>query len=238
MSTRSSSLEVSYNPRGMPTYRLELWHDELKKHRIIKGSEREIVQRKAALQMAEWEERWTQVHAREQERRQKDNQKEHQEARKRLASERTSVAQQELQRLNNILRQTLKVNDAIDWETLKETTPFPESKPVKPQSPMKPTPRSLPPEPRRSDEKYQPKLGLLDKLVSARRARIFTMYREKFEADHRGWQHHVQTITAENAAAEQQYTAMLQEAEQRYLAAVQTWEEQLYHVSRKAAPWQ
>jgi restriction system protein len=209
----------------VPTYRLELWHDELKKHRLIKGSEQEIVQRKAALQVAEWEERWSQVHAREQERRQKDNQKEHQEARKRLASERTTEAQQELQRLSNILRHTLAVNDAIDWETLKDTSPFPESKPAKPQSPVKPPPRSLPPEPRRSDEKYQPKLGLLDKFIPTRRERIFNTCREKFEADHRGWQHRVQTITAENAAAEQQFTAMLQEAEQRYLDTVQAWEE-------------
>src|SRR5262249_23568943 len=156
----------------------------------------------------------SQVHAREQERRQKGNQKERQEVQKRLASESTTVAQQELQRLSNILRQTLTVNDAIDWETLKDTSPFPESKPAKPQSPVKPPPLSLPPEPRRSDEKYQPKLGLLDKLISARRERIFNTCREKFEADYRGWQHRVQTITAENAAAEQQFTAMLQEAEQ------------------------
>jgi restriction system protein len=225
MRTRSGPLEVSYNTRGVPTYRLELWHDELKKHRVITGAGREIVQRKATLQMEDWEERWSQVHAREQERRQKGNQKEHQEARKRLAFERTEVAQQELQMLSKILRHTLDVNDAIDWETLKDTLAFLESKPVKPHPPTKRTPQHLPPEPRRSDEQYQPTLGLLDKLLSARRERILNTCRERFEADHQEWQRRAQMITAENAAAEQQYTTAFQEAEQCYLAAVRAWEE-------------
>src|SRR5215813_4936800 len=109
MSTHSSPLEVSYNTHGVPTYRLELWHVELKKHRIIKGSKREIVQRQAALQISDWEDRWSQVFARAQEQRQKDNRKEHQEEKKRRASECTEMAQQELQRLSNILCHTLAV---------------------------------------------------------------------------------------------------------------------------------
>ncbi|HEX3000658.1 MAG TPA: restriction endonuclease, partial [Armatimonadota bacterium] len=117
------------------------------------------------MQMAEWEEKWSQIHAREQERSEKDNQK-------RLASERTAAAQQELQMLGNILQHTLEVNDAIDWDKLKDLSPFPEPKPGKPQPPAKPEPQNLPYEPHYTDLKYQPQLGFLDSLISKRRERI------------------------------------------------------------------
>src|SRR5262249_24255402 len=150
MSTRSSHLEVFHKTRGVATYRLEIWHDGLKKHRVVKGSAPEIVQRVAALQMAEWEERWSHLRTREQDRYAKENRREHQEAKKRHATERTVVAQQELENLSNLLRQALAVNNVIDWEKLKDTSPFPEPMPTKPPPPVKPQPQSFPPEPHRS----------------------------------------------------------------------------------------
>lgn len=96
MSTRTSQMEVSYNSRGTPTYRLEIWHDGLKKHRVISGSEREVSRRKAELQVEEWEERWVQVQAREKERRGREGLKQQQEAKRALAAERTEDAQKEL----------------------------------------------------------------------------------------------------------------------------------------------
>jgi restriction system protein len=226
MSTRSSHLEVSHNTRGVVTYRLEIWHDGLKKHRLIKGSAPEIVQRIAALQMAEWEERWSHIRTREQERYNKENRKEHQEAKKRHATERTIVAQHELENLSNLLRQALAVNNAIDWETLKDTSPFPEPMPTKPPSPAKPQPQSVPPEPHRSAAKYQPHFSLLDKLLPARRARLLNVCRERFESDYREWQQRLQTLTAENTAAEQQFTSELQAIATQYQAQLRVWEEQ------------
>jgi restriction system protein len=84
MKTRFGQLEVSHGVRGGATYRLELWHDGLKKHRLIKSPEPEMVSRKAELQAAEWDERWSHVSARQQDRRSKEGQKSQQEANKRL----------------------------------------------------------------------------------------------------------------------------------------------------------
>ena len=225
MTTRVGQLEVSYSVRGMPTYRVEIWHDGLKKHRVIKGSEPEVVQRKAEMQVAEWDEKWSQAETRESDRRDKEGQKRQQEANKKLAAERTMEAQRELDRLNSVLRQTLEVNDAVDWKQLKDKSDFPEPRPSKPQAPTKPQPRSKPREPRPNDPEYQPKFGLLDKLMTSRRERIVTNCRAKFEADHEQWKRQAQAIDAANTAAEEKYQANLRELERKHQAEVKAWEE-------------
>jgi len=204
---------------------LEIWHDGLKKHRVISGSEREVIRRKAELQIEEWEERWAQVQAREKGRQDREGLKQQQEAKRGLAAERTEEAQKELQRLASILRHTLEVNDTINWEQLKDHSPFPEPKPAKPQPPARPKPQGLPEEPLRSDPMYQAKLGLLDKLVSSRRERIIKECQARYEADCQDWQRKVQTITAENAAAEERYRSVLQETEKKYQAELAAWED-------------
>src|SRR5438046_2303115 len=113
METRIGPLEVSYGARGGATYRVELWHDGLKKHRVIKSAEPEIIHRKVGLQAAEWDDKWSQVTAREQGRLSKEGHRSQQEANKRAAVERTSEAQNELARLTSVLRHTLEINDAV-----------------------------------------------------------------------------------------------------------------------------
>ena len=128
MKSRLGELEASYGARGGVTYRIELWHDGLKKHRVIKGAEDEIVLRKAQMQVDDWESKWHQVSTREAERRSKDGQK-------KLASDLSIEAERDLECLRNILHHTLSINDAIDWNTLIDHSEFPERRPQKPQIP-------------------------------------------------------------------------------------------------------
>ena len=65
MKVRFSEVEVAYSARGNPTYRVEIWHDGLKKHRLIRGSELEVVERKAQLQAEDWQSKWEGVKAKE-----------------------------------------------------------------------------------------------------------------------------------------------------------------------------
>jgi restriction system protein len=225
MATRVGKLEVFYSSRGIPTYSVELWHDGLKKHRLIKGSDNAIVRRKADLQAAEWEEKWTQVSARDQDRRDKEGQKRQQEANKRLAAERTAEAQRELDRLRSVLRHTLEVNDAINWDDLKDRSEFPERPPAKPQLPKKAQPRSLPPEPSIHAPAYQPKLGFLGKVMASRRERLVSECRERFNTDHAQWIREVKAITVANASAEAEYRKRLDEAEQKYQNELKAWED-------------
>lgn len=54
MGAHSGQLEKTYNARGTASYRLEIWHDELNKHRLIIGPDPVLVQYKATWQLNEW----------------------------------------------------------------------------------------------------------------------------------------------------------------------------------------
>ena len=43
MSTRIGDLETNYSARGNVSYQIELWHDGLKRHRLIRGAEYDVV---------------------------------------------------------------------------------------------------------------------------------------------------------------------------------------------------
>lgn len=58
MAARRGQLNKYYSSRGIVSYEIELAHDGLHKHRIIKGNDPFFVQRKAEVQLAEWEDQW------------------------------------------------------------------------------------------------------------------------------------------------------------------------------------
>ena len=192
---------MNYSARGIPTYSLELWHDGLKKHRLIRGESESIVNLKATLQTEEWEKRWAVVDAREHERSQKAVGKRQQEERKAFAAERTAEAQQELDGLSSLLKATLSVDDTINWENLKDKTPFMEKKPPLPSVPPEPTSPPLPREPNRLDSTYVPSLGILDRLLSSRKERVISEKHALFASDHKAWQEQVNVIKHTHTAA-------------------------------------
>ena len=225
MTSRVGQLEVSHSARGLPTYRLEIWHDRLKKHRVIKGPELHVVERKAELQIAEWEERWTQAASRERDRRGREGQKKEQEANKKLAADRTAEAQRELDRLRTVLHETLAVNDVVDWEQLKDRAAFPEPKPSKPRPPSRPQPRSKPLEPAPNDGDYQPRFGLLDKLMASRREVIIAECSARFARDHQRWEQEAKAIDAANSEAEAKYQDDLLKVERAHQLELDAWEQ-------------
>ena len=104
---------------------------QLEKHREIKGSDKQLVLRKVALQVSEWDQRSrSEVQARDRGWPDKKNQKWHLEACKKVASERTSDAQREVDRLRGVLRQIFYKNEAIDWEKLEDKSEFHERQPM------------------------------------------------------------------------------------------------------------
>ncbi len=195
MKTRRGQLSVKCSARGVPMYSLELWHDGLKKHRLIRGESESLVKLKASLQIEAWDDRWAVVAAREQERSQKTAGRRQQEEKKALAAEQTAEAQRELDELSSLLKASLSVDlvgdvlvlreGAINWKNLKDKTPFPEKEPVPPPLPLEPI--SL-------DSKYVPSLSILDKLISSRKKRLISEKKVLFESDHRAWQEQVNAI--------------------------------------------
>jgi restriction system protein len=195
-----------------------MWHPELRKHRIIKGNDRFIVQRKARLQAEEWNEKWASAQGRETQKRQKDQKKE-------AAAERTAEAAVVLATLEEILAQTLSFDDVIDWERLKDHSDFSEPKPTPQPRPVAPPPASRPPEPVENSPEYQPKLSLLDKLIRSRRERKITEAAERYEKDRAFWTSAVEAAETETRRRLERHQEDLERIEREYLEATNQWEE-------------
>lgn len=213
METRLGNLEVSYSARGNPTYTLELWHDGLKKHRLIRGNSTSIVQLKAKLQIEEWEQKWDGVIGKRQ-----------QADRKSEAIDKTSEAQQELELLASLLKATLNVDDRIDWESLKDKTSFPEPKPKAKKLPAEPVLQILPREPKSTELKYKPKFGLLDKLFSSRRLRVEEDVAKRFSTDVADWTLQMSDMQRANNAAIANHEKKLHDILVEHSSEVGAWE--------------
>ncbi|MDZ7937867.1 MAG: restriction endonuclease [Rhodoferax sp.] len=223
MKTRSGELSVKYSVRGIPSYGIELWHDGLKKHRLIRGESESIVKLKATLQIEEWEKRWSVVDERDHMRSQKAAGKRQQEERKALAAEQSTEAQQELDELASLLKATLCVDDTVDWERLKDKKPFPEKRPI--FGPVLPEPKlpAVPSEPSRLDSKYVPSFGILDRLLSSRKKRVIAEKQALFAAEHSAWQEQLAAIKQEHTAAIQAHEKLLVTARQDHEKGLAEW---------------
>ncbi len=224
METRIGRLEVSYSARGNPTYTLDLWHDGLKKHRLIRGDDQAIVQLKARLQVEEWEQKWAEVSSRQQQRSERELGRRQQEERKAEAQDRTSDAQRELELLAALLKATLTVDDKVDWESLKDKTAFPEPRPKAAKPPAEPLHPRLPREPQRTDSKYQPTFGLLDKLISSRRARRQADVERSFASDVDDWRREVSELRRAHSAAVSSHEQNLRDIRRTHEREVEAWE--------------
>jgi restriction system protein len=231
MGTRIGRFECNYSARGIPSYHVELWHEELKKHRLIRGAEESVVRRKAELQAAEWASRWAQVEAREGSRQSK-------ESKRQLAMARSEDAERELSRLSEILRSALAVSEAIDWEGLKDRAEFPEPRPTKLAAAAAPVMPASPAEPRPSDAPYQPHLGILDKLVSSRRERLVRQKDEQFRADHARWKAEVTAKETLFRSATEGHAAALRSEDERFKSSVEAWEQRGHDfLDARTAAW-
>ena len=234
MQTRVGSLQEKVSTRGIYSYSLELWHSGLNKHRIIRGESVSIVKMKAALQVSEWDERWALVEQRDQQRAEKTATKRQLAENKALAAERTQEAQFELDQLAGLLKATLDVDDTLNWEDLKDKAPFSERKPVKPRAPTPPTLASEAPEPSIHDQKYLPKLGILEWLIPSRKARVKAAHQHAFEADHTNWLESRANAQQAYLAAQQAHAEAIELASEEFKKQTNEWEHRRhqYNISK------
>lgn len=237
METRLGRLDVSYSARGNPTYSQNLWHDGLKKHRLIRGDSQSIVQLKVQLQAEEWQQKWAEVNERQQQRAARMLGKRQQEVRKAEAAERTSDAQMGLELLSSLLKVALEVDEKVDWESLKDKTQFPEPKPSLPKLSVEPSMQSLPREPHQTDPKYQPMLGLFDKLISSRKTRKQQEMASLFASDVDTWRQEVSGIRRAHAAAVGAHEQGVREIRAIHEKETEAWEarKRAFNESKTAA---
>ncbi len=188
-------------------WEIEIRHEGLNKYRHIRGRDRYVVEQKAIAQKHIWNEMWQKKLAAGKRNQEKEWSIRDKADKKDLAQIRTAEAQSQLDALENILRYTLSVDDAIDWSSLEDKTPFPTPKPIK----AKPIP--APVEPHASNAIYQIKLGLFDKLFKSRGQRKLNEVQDRFKKDHAGW-----------VIKKKTYEAMTKSSDEQFEISISNWE--------------
>lgn len=124
-------------------YYIDVSHSGLGKFQRVQGTDRGVVERRAAARQQEWDEQWARRCAAAQAKQQRQEerarrahdrmeQRAYVEARKREAEELTAAAERAVSDIERVLEHTLTVDDRINFESLKDKTLFPEAKPVAP----------------------------------------------------------------------------------------------------------
>jgi restriction system protein len=148
-------------------YVIEMEHRGLNKHRLIRGGDRVVVQRKADLQEAAWDQQWAARMARQAALVDKADKAAE-------AVARTAEAQLTIEGLRSILSHTLGVDDVIDWRALRRSHEC-----------------ALPPPPEPSADSFLPRIGFLDRLLTSRRRRKIEASEAEREEAMRRWRRDV-----------------------------------------------
>ena len=196
-------------------WQIEIRHDGLGKYRMVRGYDREVVARMAVAQRAAWDEMWERKQERDSRDAERHQRKMDREAGVAEAAERTAQARTELEALDGLLVHTLSVNDAVNWESLKDRIPFSRPRPVPTE------PQVSPREPLATDSDSQPVLGLLDKVVKSRREERIKEAEQKFQTFHAAWEKRRDEVLAANkelAATDADALAKWEDAQRRYMA--------------------
>lgn len=163
-------LKVKWSARGdrILRYYIDVRHKKMNLHREVSAPEIFILQSKMDALMASWDEKYESYIA-----------KSKVVAGHAAAEEMTADAISSLDRLQQILKHTLNVDDRIDWEGLKDKSKydFPKSFP-------EPKPKSTP---EREPVYIEPKVGFWDKLLG-RRAQIISSAQDDHRAAMSAWE--------------------------------------------------
>jgi restriction system protein len=183
-------------------YYVEVRHKELGKYRYIKGNDRYVVEQKAASQRQQWNEMWDRKQAIENSKNEKLAKRYGIEQKKEEAKALSEEAALALKELDEILLRTIGVNDAIDWEAIKDRSPFPEAKPVKAKL------ETVPIHP--DKQAFAAKLGLLDKIFKARAEKKALLAEQNYTAAYSKWEKDAARIEAKNQTVHESYAAVIE----------------------------
>lgn len=152
-------------------YQQEIWHEGLKEHKVISAPERDILNNKVRVQVEKWNEKWNEITAK----------KRIEDMKKASADEavrRTKEAEEKIAEVENILINTLEINHAIDWESLKDKREFNVPYPIKPSDPVIAV---LPAAPDKNAPEFQPKFNILTSLFKSLKDKAISEADKKYK---------------------------------------------------------
>ncbi len=190
----TSPIETRFTQRGLISgYDMIIRHKGLVETRHIFGRDLDLFAAKINNLGAIWTKKWI-----------KEQKTRSNEASKEEAARITQEAQALNRQLSTLLEHTLEVDDAINFESLKDKTEFPQKKPRKPRK------KTIPQEPQK--HAYERKIGFFEGLLGGRK-KILAEQQAKFETAVNDWKNQITSIEQTNA-----------EALEKYESAVEAWE--------------
>lgn len=163
-------------------WQIEVRHDGLHKYRVIRGTDKYVVEQKAQHQQAVWDEMWDRKQTIRASRMDREQKAADREAQKESAEERTAEAREAITNTENLLKSTLSIRHAIVWQDLKDTKPFSKPKPREPRELV------LRREPKPTDPQFQPAFTLWDKLSRSASEKKRQAAAAAFEYEQKRWQ--------------------------------------------------
>lgn len=221
METRFGEVTVTHSARGVPTYRVDAFHDGLHKYAVIRAGDRNTLWNKSQAQALQWNSTWKKLSASEQYARLIESRKE-------TALERTTEAQRLLETLRNILLTGIEPDPTLEWEQLKIRTSFSANAPAMPVFIPEPLPKAVPAAPDRSFWVYQVKLSLLDRLIASRKEIKLSEAENRFSSDLQAWRDYCAALSQEHRVELDANRAKNAEIQEKYVLAVHAWEREKF----------
>jgi|SRR5580693_2507202 restriction system protein len=214
---RIGPLQTTFTARGLPRYRLEVWHDELKRYSMLRGDNSSALVSQAQARVAQWDATWSWRAAIAASKHHHDQKRAH-------ALAQTQEAADVLAGLDNTLSRALNYSPALDWETLKDRRPFPEAKPVEPDAPQEPHESSLPSEPQRDDPSFQPPRRVFDRILPSRREEYRRRTEKLFLDAHDEWRKEVDRLKSLHAMMLQEHEERVGQMKRSFESSFDAWQ--------------
>ena len=202
-------------------YSVEMYHKGLKEHKLISAPDIEILEKKVELQKNKWVEKWDTVET-------KRKIKEEKEADLEEANNRTKEAQAALKEIDNLLIQTLSIDDTVDWESLKKNDKF---ETEKPQQPKKKKQKAALPKPDQNSLEFIPRYTLIEKIFKSRKQKKANQYELKYNDALKNWEKQKEETEIYNSNIKQENEDNIKKWEKE----VEDWqkEKELFYLKQK-----
>ena len=204
---------ISANGMRILKYSQEMSFPDLNEYKLITAPDQDILQQKVDAQLAKWKEKYTKIITKKLENEERENNIEE-------AEKQTKEAQKALKLIDDLLIHTLSIDDAVDWEQLKNHRKFDENNPKtkleeevkKIKKPSLPPLKEIPKEPQMHN--FTPHLTLIDKIFSSKKEQKIIEAEMKFKSAAKEWKKLKDRIDEEN-----------KKTEENYKIAVKNWED-------------
>ncbi|WP_247233441.1 restriction endonuclease [Telluribacter sp. SYSU D00476] len=195
-----------YSSRGNVKHYLEVWHHGLNEYREFSSSDYDVLMNKVDAYVLKLEEKWKNL-------KEKQNLLLSKESSLREAEKRTKSAQADLRAMDELLLSTLDIDDAINWDSLKDKTIFNEPNPQysldkqinKVDKPRAYVEKELPVKPDLEFIKYKPKFSLVDMIFPFLKKKKVERVDALYKNDLSSWEQKVHEISQENEEGRRQY---------------------------------